>query len=61
MHRRYQRAGRRDNAEERPRERDDYSSARKELRKAIRLARVESWKKLCLLVDEDAWGVFPIG
>ena len=55
--RRYQRAGRRDDAEERAREREAYSSARKELRRAIRLAQVESWKKLCLLVDEDPWGL----
>jgi len=34
-----------------------YSTARKELRRAIRLAQVESWKKLCLLVDEYPWGL----
>ncbi|KAL4103572.1 hypothetical protein QTP88_018933 [Uroleucon formosanum] len=58
--RRYQRAGRRDDAEERAREREAYSSARKELRRAIRLAQVESWNKLCLLVDEDP-GDCPTG
>ncbi|KAL4089758.1 hypothetical protein QTP88_024729 [Uroleucon formosanum] len=55
--RRYQRAGRRDDAERRVREREAYSAARKELRRAIRLAQIESWKKLCLLVDEDPWGL----
>ncbi|KAL4090895.1 hypothetical protein QTP88_025653 [Uroleucon formosanum] len=55
--RRYQRAGRRDDAEGRAREREAYSAARKELRRAIRLAQIESWKKLCLLVDEDPWGL----
>jgi hypothetical protein len=55
--RRYQHAGQKDDAEERAREREAYSFARKELRGAIRLAQVESWKKLCLLVDEDPWGL----
>ncbi|KAL4121042.1 hypothetical protein QTP88_013627 [Uroleucon formosanum] len=55
--RRYQRAGRRDDAEGRAREREAYSAARKELRRAIRLDQIESWKKLCLLVDEDPWGL----
>ncbi|KAL4103526.1 hypothetical protein QTP88_018889 [Uroleucon formosanum] len=55
--RRYQRAGRRDDAEGRAREREAYSAARKELRRAIRLAQIEFWKKLCLLVDEDPRGL----
>ncbi|KAL4091732.1 hypothetical protein QTP88_026379 [Uroleucon formosanum] len=55
--RKYQRAGRKDDAEGRAREREAYSAARKELRRAIRLAQIESWKKLCLLVDEDPWGL----
>lgn len=41
---RHQRAGRRNDIEERDRQREAYSSARKELRRAIRAAQVESWK-----------------
>jgi len=42
-HRRYQRAGRRDDIEARGREWEAYSSARKDLRKAIRVALSELW------------------
>ncbi|KAL4084731.1 hypothetical protein QTP88_027651 [Uroleucon formosanum] len=54
---RYQRAVRRNDGHGRAREREAYSTARRELRRAIRLAQVESWKKLCILVDEDPWGL----
>ncbi|CAH1720554.1 unnamed protein product [Aphis gossypii] len=55
--RRYQRAGRRSPSNSREGERDAYGKARSDLKRAIRKAQEESWKKLCLSVDNDPWGV----
>ncbi|KAL4104767.1 hypothetical protein QTP88_020043 [Uroleucon formosanum] len=55
--RRYQRAGRRADTQDRAAEFIEYNVARKQLRLAIRKAEEASWNKLCNSVENDPWGV----
>lgn len=57
VRRAYQRASRRSHMSSREPEREAYSRARLDLKHAIRKSQEDSWRELCLSVENDPWGV----
>ncbi|CAI6343832.1 unnamed protein product [Macrosiphum euphorbiae] len=53
----YQRAGRRSSTSPREQERATYQRARLDLKHAIKKSQADSWRQLCLSVENDPWGV----